>query len=347
MCRHQRVISNTRGSSFSLCGRSKTDPRFPKYPRVPVVSCPGFEAEAPEPAARLSVRVGLSYTGPPDGLLPFAEQAEAQGFDSLWLVDSPRLGALAPLPALAAVGARTERLKLGTNVLVLPPRNPLALAREMAAVDALSAGRLLPAGGLGADLPAERQALGVRREDRVARMEECVAVLRRLWTGQPVTHAGRFYELDGITLSPAPSKPRLELWLGGRAPAALRRIGRIADGWLGSFVGPEELGRGVELIRASAREAGRTIDEDHYGTSIFAAPSADEIDGPLAALLARGRPELRREDHVTTSLDELRTLLWRFREQGATKFVLLPAARDPHAWLERLREVVEPFEEEA
>src|ERR1700754_1533294 len=107
------------------------------------------------------------------------EALEEVGWDSLWLNDSPgRLGSVAPLPTLAAVAARTERLKLGTNVLVLPHRNPLVLARELATVDVLSGGRLLPAGGLGIDIPAERAALGIAPKERVARMEECIRVLR-------------------------------------------------------------------------------------------------------------------------------------------------------------------------
>ena len=221
------------------------------------------------------------------------------------------------------------------NVLVLPPRNPVLVAREWATIDALSDGRLLPAGGLGVEQPREIEAMGVAREERTARLEESVAIIKALWTGEPVTHRGRFWSLTDVTIAPRPRRAKLELWLGGLAPAALRRIGRIADGWLGSFVGPDEFGEKVELIRAAAAEAGRTIDDDHYGTTIFSAPSADEIPQRVGRVLDR-RPEVARDDHVACGASETRALLERFIARGATKFVLIPIADEPSAWLSEL-----------
>src|SRR6185312_3985875 len=151
-------------------------------------------------AERLSVRVGVGLSplapGPPDpAFWEMVEVLEEIGYDSLWLNDSPgRLGSLAPLPTLAAVAARTERLKLGTNVLVLPYRHPVVLARELATLDVLSAGRLLPAGGLGVDLPRELQATGVVKAERGPRVEESVTAIRELWHGKPVSRHGRFWQ---------------------------------------------------------------------------------------------------------------------------------------------------------
>jgi probable F420-dependent oxidoreductase len=301
-------------------------------------------------AERLSVRVGVGtnpFAG--DGLADgsfwrLVQTLEATGYDSLWLSDTAHLGGVAPLPVLAAVAARTERLKLGTSVLVLPPRNPVLLARELATVDALSGGRMLPAGGLGIDLPEELEAMGVARDERVARLEESVGIIKDLWSGEPVTRRGRFWSLTDVTLAPRPRRRRLELWLGGRAPAALRRIGRIADGWLASFVGPDELAAGADVIRASAAEHGRAIDEDHYGATVFSAPTAGEIPARAAALLDR-RPGLAREDHVAVGVDATRALLERFLAAGATKFVLIPLADDPAAWLRELfAPVIAPLE---
>lgn len=295
----------------------------------------------------LSVRVGVAlspFGSGVDRLWSLAELLEEQGWDSLWLSDTASLGGVAPLPALAAVGARTERLKLGTGVLVLPPRNPVLLARELATVDALSRGRLLPAGGLGIALAAELAAMGVERDERGPRAEEAVAIVKALWGGEAVTHRGHFWSLDEVVLEPRPWRGKLEFWLGGRAPAALRRVGRIADGWLGSFVAPEELGAMVASIRAAAGEAGRSIDEDHYGTTLFAAPSEDEVPPGALDLIDR-RSGLLREDHMAIGAPALRDLLLRFRAQGATKFVLNPLARDERAWLTELRhEVVAEFE---
>lgn len=300
---------------------------------------------------RLSVRVGVGLSplapGPPDpAFWEMVATLEEVGYDSLWLNDSPgRLGSVAPLPTLAAVAARTERLKLGTNVVVLPHRNPVVLARELATVDVLSGGRLLPAGGLGVDLPRELEATGVSKAERGPRVEESVAVIKELWSGEPVTHRGRFWSFSDVALRPKPTRPRIEFWLGGLAPAALRRIGRIGDGWLASFAGPEQVGAGIATIRAAAAEAGRSIDEDHYGATIFSAPSAEELPPPGDLLLDRLRPELERADHVAVGAAATRALLERFLAVGATKFVLNPLAREPVAWLRELYpEAIEPLE---
>lgn len=243
------------------------------------------------------------------------------------------------------MAARTERLKLGMNVLVLPHRHPVVLARELATLDVLSAGRLLPAGGLGVDLPRELEATGVVKAERGPRVEESVQVIKQLWSGEPVSHHGRFWSFSDVVLSPRPTRPRLEIWLGGRAPAALRRIGRVGDGWLASFAGPEQVGAGIATIRAAAADAGRSIDEDHYGATIFSAPSAAELPPPGDLLLDRLRPGLERADHVAVGAAATMALLERFLAVGATKFVLNPLARDPAAWLRELYPAaIEPLE---
>jgi probable F420-dependent oxidoreductase len=295
----------------------------------------------------LRAGIGLGSVAPVDlASEPFFELIEAVedlGYDSLWLSDSATLGGPAPLPTLAAVAARTRRLKLGTNVLVAPPRNPVLLAKELATVDALSGGRMLPAFGLGIDLGREAEAMGVPRGERAARTEEAIEILRALWAGGPVTYAGRFTTLTDVTLSPPPTRDSLDIWLGGSSRAALRRTGRLADGWLGSFVSPDELRDCVQVIADAAAEAGREIDDDHYGTTLFAI-DGDEPPPELAAVL-RLRPELEPEDHVAFGAAALRRLLDRFVEAGASKFVVIPISARLRAWLEELREAaIAPFE---
>jgi probable F420-dependent oxidoreductase len=298
----------------------------------------------------LSVRVGVGW-----GLFdpePKAERLwravdamEKIGYDSIWLSDTATRPDLAPLPTLAAIAARTQRLKLGTGVLVVPPRNPVLLARELATIDLLSDGRLLPAAGLGIDEPREREAMGVDGGERAARLEEALAVIRMLWPGEPVTFEGRFTQLTDVRLSPKPKRRKLEMWLGGQAPKALERIGRIGDGWLASFVAPEDFEHKADVIRAAAAAAGRSIDEDHYGMTLFAARAERDVPAGVATLVAR-RPGLRLEDCVATSSAGLRELLERFRAAGATKFVVFPlAGDDPEGWLAELFEqAVAPVE---
>jgi probable F420-dependent oxidoreductase len=268
---------------------------------------------------------------------------EELGCDSLWLSDSAALGGLAPLPTLAAVAARTERLKLGTNVLVLPPRNPILLARELATVDVLSGGRLLPAGGLGIDLPTELEAMGVAAGERTSRMEESIAIIKALWTGERVTRHGVHWSLTDVALSPTPLRPKLEFWLGGTAPAALRRIGRVADGWIASFAGPDQMAAGIATIQEAAAACGRTIDDDHYGTTLFAVEDLDALPAATAALMRRTKVPV--EDHVAVGAGALRSLLERFRAVGATKFVVIPVARDHDGFTRDLfHEAIEPVE---
>lgn len=299
----------------------------------------------------MSVRVGIGW-GPfggddlsPDSFLGVIERIEELGYDSIWLSDSATLTGPAPLAALAAIAARTTRLKLGTNVLVAPARNPVLLTKELATVDALSGGRLLPAFGLGVDAEPEAGAIGVPRAERAARTEEAIEIVRLLWGGGPVTYQGRFASLIDVRLSPAPIRPALDIWLGGSSPAALRRTGRIADGWLGSFVSPRELAGCVERISEVAADAGRQIDDDHYGTTLFAAPSRAALSPGALSLLNR-RPSLAFDDHVAIGAAALHELIGRFLEAGASKFVVVPIADDVPAWLEELRvEVIAPVEQ--
>jgi probable F420-dependent oxidoreductase len=298
----------------------------------------------------VSVRVGIGL-GPfgddglsPGGFLHQVERVEELGYDSIWVSDSATMAGPAPLVALAAAAARTTRLKLGTSVLVAPARNPVLLAKELATVDALSGGRLLPAFGLGIDAEPEAGAIGVARSERAARTEEAIEIVRLLWQGEPVSYAGRFASLAGVGLSPAPTRPGLDIWLGGSSPAALRRTGRLADGWLGSFVSPAELTTCVERIVEAADEAGRESDDDHYGTTLFAASTPAALTPDVLRVLSL-RPGLDLQDHVAVGAAALRELLERFVEAGASKFVVVPIAADVLAWLEELRvEAVAPFE---
>ncbi|HET6692300.1 MAG TPA: LLM class flavin-dependent oxidoreductase [Miltoncostaeaceae bacterium] len=297
----------------------------------------------------MSVRVGLGWNpfeAVDPGAPAFWEAVEAMeelGYDSLWLSDTATLGDAAPLPTLAAVAARTRRLKLGTGVIVAPARNPVLLAKELATVDAISGGRLFPAMGLGIDEPRESMAMGVERSERPARLAEAMAIVRALWAGGPVSHEGRFWSFEDVTLAPAPTRPRIEIWLAGHAPRALRRAGRLADGWLGSFVAPSEIGGLIRTIQDAAAEAGRAIDDDHYGTTLFATP--DESLPPAAAALLDRRPGLSRADHVAVGAAALRRLLERFVAEGASKFVVVPMAADLVPWLRELQlEAVGPVE---
>jgi alkanesulfonate monooxygenase SsuD/methylene tetrahydromethanopterin reductase-like flavin-dependent oxidoreductase (luciferase family) len=188
--------------------------------------------------------------------------AEAAGLDSVWLGDSvtgkPRHD---PLTMMAAIAARTEHVAIGTAVLLPILRNPVVLAQQLATIDQLSEGRLIAGIGIGQDIPAvhaEFDAVGVPFEKRVGRMMEGIRLWKALWTGQPVTHAGR-WQLRDITIGPQPYRAGgPPIWASGSVPAALARCAKHFDGWFPS--GPSDASvwtRQFSELRDHAIAAGR------------------------------------------------------------------------------------------
>jgi probable F420-dependent oxidoreductase len=258
---------------------------------------------------------------------------ERLGFDSLWLSERITGGAPDPTVGLAFAAGRTTRLKLGTSVMVLPGRNPVVLAKELATLDRLSNGRFLPAFGLGVVQPEEQQAFGVARGERAAWFDEALPLLRRLWSEDSVDHDGARFSYKALTVLPKPVQQPMDVWLGGRAPAELRRVGRLGDGWLPSFTTPDEAATGRVVIEEAADAAGRAIDPEHFGALI---PYAT---GPLPDLVASAlkarRPDLDPHELVPTSHAAARATVEAFCERGFSKFVLVPIFQPP-SWDDEL-----------
>jgi probable F420-dependent oxidoreductase len=292
------------------------------------------------PKVRIGYGFGVRTKLNDGGFGVVVDALERLRFDSLWL--SERLGGEAPDPlvAMSFAAGRTTKLKFGMSVMVLPGRNPVVLAKELATLDRLSNGRLLPAFGLGVADPHEQQAFGVARSERAAWFDESMAVLRACWSGEPVTHHGERYHFDDLRVLPLPQQRHLDVWLGGIAPSELRRIGRLADGWLPSFVTPTDAARGREVIEATLREHDRTIDDDHYGVLI---PYANgPIPDAVMAGLAKRRPDLADPSALVPSdVDALMYLIDDFVAVGTSKFVILPLNEPdgPDAWVEHLETV--------
>jgi probable F420-dependent oxidoreductase len=222
----------------------------------------------------------------------------------------------------------------------------VVLAKELATLAQMSGGRLLPAFGLGAVDPLEQQAFGVERTARAALFDESLAVMRACWTGEPVVHHGARFHLNGIRVLPAPA--RLDVWLGGIAPSELRRVGRLGDGWLPSFITPADAAAGRLVIEQVCADNDRSIDDDHYGVLI---PYAlGPVPDALLAVLAQRRPDL--DDPrvlVPDTWDSLVQLITSFIDVGTTKFVVLPV-NEPNeigGWIDHLgaaAEVLLPLE---
>ena len=293
-----------------------------------------------QPKVRIGFGLGTSTTlnGPSYGTV--VDSLEALGFDSLWLSERISGPAPDPLVAMAYGAGRTERLKFGMSVMVLPGRNPVVLAKELATLANMSGGRLLPAFGLGAVDPVEQQAFGVQRGERAQLFDEMLTVMRHCWRGESFTHHGNRYDYDEIRVQPAATK--MEVWLGGIAPSELRRVGRMADGWLPSFVTPADATAGRTVIEDVCAEHDRQIEHDHFG--VLVPYSFGPIPDRLLALLAKRRPDLTDPSElVPTSWEGLTDLIRQFIEVGTSKFVVLPLAEPENAdaWVAHLAEAAE------
>ena len=271
----------------------------------------------------------------------FVELCEKSEIDSLWF--SERLSSPLPIPepmtAMAAIAARTTRLKFGPSVFVTPFRTPALAAREIAMVDYLSGGRLLPAFGIGAEQEREFLAAGVPFRERGRRTDEAIAIMRRCWSEDEVTFKGEFWQLDRITVLPKPVQQPMPLWIGGNSEAAMRRAGRLGDGWIPSFITPDQFRIGVDKTAGFAAEAGREVPGDHFGTLVqFCLDSDPAVARSLALpFIPRGRVDAPTLDACTAfgPAELVSERLEQYVQGGGSKFVLRPMC-PPERMLDQL-----------
>ncbi|HYB70121.1 MAG TPA: LLM class flavin-dependent oxidoreductase [Candidatus Bathyarchaeia archaeon] len=277
----------------------------------------------------MKIRIGVGTGGAAPTMEALAELVaalDALGFDSLWLSEVLTGPAMDPVVGLAWAAASNPRLKIGTTML-LPGRNALRLAKQLATLDVLSRGRLLVTLVPGLTHVPERDAIGVDPKQRGTFIDEALPLLRRLWAGETVSHDGPVGRLRDVKLSPLPVQQPLEVWLGGTIPAALERCGRLSDGWLPSLCTPEEAAAGRSVIEDAAARAGRTISAEHFGMSIGYATAP--IDPATARVMAARRP--RSVELTPVGLPALRALIERFIAVGFSKFVVRPVVT-PRSW---------------
>lgn len=274
---------------------------------------------------KMKVRMGISLgaAGDAAGFPAAVDLLESAGIDSLWLPENVYGPAIEPFTGIAFALARTRRLKAGSGISVLPGRHPVLVAKQLASLAGLAPGRVLPVFGLQPALAAERSLFPVPAGQRGAVFDEALTLLRLLLTAPSVTFSGSFFSVDGTSVGPLPDRP-LDLWLGGSAPAGLRRVGRLADGWLGSLLTPEESAAAVRVIQDAAAEAGREVDPDHFGISLPVA--LDGVPAALASSIARRRPGIAAQALVADGWAGARRLIEGYVAAGLSKFVIRPAA---------------------
>jgi probable F420-dependent oxidoreductase len=288
---------------------------------------------------KIRIGVGLGAAGASDSAA-FAgavQHMERCGFDSVWLSEVLTNPVIDPLAGLAFSAGVTTRLKLGTTMTVTG-RNPVRMAKELATIDRLSRGRLLLVFVPGLTDRFEDQALGLPVAERGAWIDEVLPLARRLWSEDAVSHKGPRFCYEGLSLQPRPLQQPLEVWLGGNARSALRRAGRLSDGWLPSLCTPDEAAAGRAVIEAAADEVGRRMDPEHFGISMSYAREA--IPASQAARIAKRRAGLDAAAVIPVGMAGLRDMLERYIDVGFSKFVVRPA-EPPPSWDAELDELAE------
>ena len=303
----------------------------------------------------MSIGIGLGVAGfpfsGPKAFLSWIDLCEERGVDSVWLSERivSRAPALELMTTFGMIAGRTERLKFGMNAIVVPLRDPLILAKECASLDYLSGGRLLPVFGVGGETNPEFRATGRNPKGRGAQSDEILDIMSALWGGEPVTYEGKYYQYREAVISPKPVQSPLPLWIGGSSEAAIRRTARIGTGWLAGLQSPSQVAPVVAAIRQKSAEAGRPLDDDHYGAGFaFRFGSVDEpVVQRQAAALSR-LPEAP-DPFTYMAAGYASAIAFRLREYieaGISKFVLRPIAESDEELMEqtaRLTEEVIPL----
>ena len=289
---------------------------------------------------KIRIGYGLGTAGLADdtSYVQIVDLLEQLGFDSIWLAERIAGVTVDPIVGLSVAAARTKRLKLGTGVLILPGRNPALLAKQIGTLDVLSNGRLLVAFGSGAAAPTETQVFGIPERDRGPWIDEVLPLLRRLWAGEVVDHDGPRFHYQALAVRPTTKQQPIDVWLGGSGPRALRRLGRLADGWLPGLCLPEEAAAGRAVIQEAAREAGRMIDPEHFGANLTYA--RHELPASVIQNLRRRRPDADVTKLVPVGYPALCERIREFVDVGCSKFVVR-VADEPASWADELGALAE------
>jgi len=298
---------------------------------------------------KVGVGFGLFRFGlpSPETIVEVAEQAEGWGLDSFWLSDhllapSAELDVVATLALLAS---RTSRIKLGPSVFLLNLRHPLVAAKAFATLDYLSHGRIVMAVGTGANL-ADYAACGLPTEGRGRRLDEGIQILRKAWSEASFSFHGKYFNFDNVAIEPRPvrrinnASGTIDIWVGGRADAALKRTAQYADGYFASFQTPDEFATNLATIRNYATQFGRADARIEAGLILLCRlgttrEKAIEEMRPMLASLGRGAEAFAQRTLFGSPADIIQQLD-QYITRGLDKFVLWPVA-EPGAWAGQIK----------
>lgn len=267
-----------------------------------------------------------------DELADLVSLVDRSGYDSMWVGDHVAftIAIFDPLLQLAQAAVLSRRLVFGTDVFLLPLRHPTPIAKQVSTLDHLTEGRFIFGVGVGGEFPKEYEACGVPLNERGARLSESLTIMRKLWTGEPVSHAGKFFNFEGIRMQPPPRQAGgPPIWCGGRADPALRRIARMTDGWMSYVVTPDMYRQGLEKIATAASEAGRAFDRG-FGTAHLLFTRIDDtyekaLDAATVSLSQRYAMDFRKAAQryaaLGTPQDVVETI-FKFQQAGVRHLIL-------------------------
>ncbi|MEM6702575.1 MAG: LLM class F420-dependent oxidoreductase [Acidobacteriota bacterium] len=283
----------------------------------------------------------VSYREGPEGVLRLARATEEIGYDQLDMFDHvvmghatesrpapiypPKMPILEALMTLSFVASATRSIGLGTEVLVLPQRDPTLTAKQVSTLDTLSGGRMRLGVGVGWQ-ESEYEAQGQSFSNRGRRMDEAIRLLRAYWTDESVSSETEYYRFEAIAMEPKPPQGgALPIWIGGGSERALRRAGELGDGWLGtSTLSQEEKATAIDRVRRHAEEAGRDPSQLGFSMMLDAPPRDDSGKAFYADL-----------DLVAATAEELREMGYGWTSVNATA-VFQSGARSVDAMIEAL-----------
>jgi len=266
-----------------------------------------------------------------DNYWRWVELCEHSSLDSIWHSDRvvSRGDFMESITMMAALAGATKRIKFGMNSVVLSFRDPVMLAKQCATIDSISGGRLLPSFGIGADTAPEFEAAGFSTATRGKRANEALEVMTRLWSEDDVSFAGEFFTLKNASINPKPAQKNFPVWIGGTSEAAQRRTAKYGTGWISGVQSPERVGQVITGIKQCLLDTGRHIDDDHYGaTMAYRFASGDDVKAVVV-------PESLKPLAAVGSAQDIKALMDRFVEAGASKFVAIPLARNDEDMLEQ------------
>jgi probable F420-dependent oxidoreductase len=279
--------------------------------------------------------------GTPAEIASAARRAEREGWNSVWVSDHivvpaaagrlPAIEILDPIPTLAYAAAVTSTIRLATSVIVVPYRNALHLAKELATVDRLSGGRLV-AGLASGWLEPEFKALGAPYQRRGAYTDEAIRLMRACWSADAPEFHGAFFDLAGMKFGPRPAAGGIPIWVGGISRRAIRRAVELGDGWHGTRMKPEGVAERIGWIKEIARRRARSLDGFAISHRVYVgfADKWTETGGYVEGILAP--PE------------ELAAYFNRFAEIGVEEILVTPlgADRSLDAFLDRFERELRP-----